>query len=68
MNSKANSISTDCAYTQALSDLIAVKVVGSRIEEFTAGFEENPAFAASQEATRAGWKAVAAAVEAGAAR
>lgn len=62
------SIAADRAYTQALSDLIAVEVAASKVEEFTPEFEVNPAYGAAERAVGAAWDALAAVVDAWAAR
>ena len=63
-----NSIKNHQPYTQALSDLIAVEVAASAVEEFTADFETSPAFTAAEQAVGAAWEALAAVVDAWGAR
>ena len=62
------SIAANRAYTQALSDLIAVEVAASMAQEFTADFDTSPAFTAAQQVVGAAWDARAAVVDAWAAR
>jgi len=63
-----NSITNHQPYTQALSNLIAVEVAASKVEEFTADFGTNPAFTAAEQAVGAAWDALAAIVDAWAPR